>query len=121
MMSALKRGDGQALAESVMLQGILAGDVTSAAIATKLRLQNENLRLKRRMNMQRLRLESIKTRLLAKALEPKPEVPPQQLIRALEEIYGLTTIIEAKALPAPDEGTAIEEHPEGTAIEEHPA
>ncbi len=102
-MSALKRGDGAALAESVMLQGILAGDVTSAAIATKLRLQNENLRLKRRMNTQRLRLESIKTRLLAKALEPKPLPSPEELLASIEEIYGLgKEVIQVKALPPAD-------------------
>ena len=89
LIRQLKNGDREALAESVMLQGILAGDVTSAAIATKLRLQNENLRIKQRMHRQRLQLEAIKTKILAQSL-PRPQPDLADVIRNIEEIYGLT-------------------------------
>ena len=100
----LKSGDREALAEAVMLQGILAGDVTSAAIATKLRLQNEMLRIKQRMHRQRLQLEALKTRILAKSLE-QPQPPSwDDVLQTIEEVYGLRRgTVELRSLPEKSE------------------
>ncbi len=97
----LQKGDKDALAEAVLLQGIISGDVISASILTRQKMQRENLRLRQRLAVQKLRESRAQQRLLeVTADRAERKQSPADLIRTIREIYGLPPRpIEIKALP----------------------
>lgn len=87
-----RTGITQELAEATLLQGILSGDVAAASIATKVRLMNENLRLRQRLTASRLRSEQVKQAILRNELSRSKRHPPKtqdQIISSIRAIYGL--------------------------------
>ncbi len=80
------------LAEATLLQGILSGDVQAAAISTKVKLMNENLRLRQRLTASRLRSEQVKQEILHTELLRSKRNPAQtheEIISRIKAIYGL--------------------------------
>ncbi len=89
------------LAEALLLEGILSGDIRAAAFASRNKLQTENLRLRQRIALTKLRTEEIKRKVAEIALQaskPKNRSPEQVLI-AIRNVYGLTLAEPQKALP----------------------
>lgn len=94
MQSVLKAGDEDALASTMLLQGILSGDVMAASFHVRQRLQRENLRLRRRLNMARIKTETAKVRLLEieATARSRPASSPFELMNHIREIYGLPPV-----------------------------
>jgi hypothetical protein len=91
MQRTLRAGDEDALAQATMLQGILSGDVIAASMHARQRLQNENLRLRRRLTHVRIKTEEAKRRLLEAETDRSQvsgEITAIQINR-IREIYGL--------------------------------
>ncbi len=100
LKQAMRGTNSAELAESLILQGILSGDVYAASIHTRSRLQNENLRLKKRLTNSRLKTERVKRELL-EAAKPRPHLTAEQdryrnvqMMNRINEIYGLDPIPE---------------------------
>lgn len=75
------------LLEATILQGVASGDVMAAAVATRLRLQNENLRLKVRLNRWKEKRERIRAEILERSNKDQPT--RETLVQAIREVYGL--------------------------------
>ena len=99
ILNQVKKGDANALAQATMLQGLLSGDVMTAAIAERQRLQRENLKLRQRLTHAKMRTERAKAVLLEKAAAPQERLTPPELLAKLREIYGFQPFEEPKALP----------------------
>jgi hypothetical protein len=90
-----------------MLQGILSGDIMAAMVHTRQRLQNENLRLRRRITMSRLKTEEAKARLLSIEADrrARPEPTAREVLEQVRAIYGLPQATQP-LLPAPADAVA---------------
>lgn len=117
MLRAFKKGDAEKVTEATLMQGILSGDVTAAAIAVKIKLQNENLALRRALALSRLRTEGLTQRIQRRQAElmEKPALTSteqQQLMaRRIQEVYGValpaaSTITEAEVVEAKEIASA---------------
>ena len=96
----MKRGDREALTGAVLIQGILSGDVVSASIAERQRLQKENLKLRQRLTHAKLRTERAKAVLLERASIDRPALVGDALMHELYGIYGMD-YRPHRALPEP--------------------
>lgn len=78
------------LAEALILQAILSGDVQAAAWTTRTKLAKENLRLRQRIALTKLRTEQLKQRAAQLDIEAsEKKLTPEQLIQKVRAIYGL--------------------------------
>lgn len=103
MRDQLKKGNMgiEELATATLLQGIVSGDVISASIITRQRLQRENLRLRARLTNQKLRESHAKERLLqATAEKAERQLSREELTARIREIYGLP-VPKTHQLPTP--------------------
>ena len=91
MQSVLKSGDEDALVNATLLQGILSGDVTAASFKMRARLQRENMAMRRRLTMSRIKTEQVKQRLLTAEADrrEKPDTPWSVTVDRIREVYGL--------------------------------
>lgn len=88
----LKKGktDASTLGEALILQAILAGDVTAAAWSTRQKMHRENLRLRQRIALTKLRTEQLKQRAAALDIETsQKKLTPAQVMQRVRAIYGL--------------------------------
>ncbi len=115
LQRSLKKGDEDALAKSTLLQGVLSGDVVAASIHARQRLQRENLQLRRRLTLARLKTEHAKRLLIEAetARSMKGTEFTQATIDEIKAIYGLAPSLR-KSLPAPpaDAEVTVLEPPE---------
>lgn len=104
MKAILKRGDADDLANATLLQGIISGDVISASIVTRQRLQRENLRLRQRLAVQKLRESRAQERLLTiTAQKTERQESHATLMSRIRNIYGLeATLIQAPTPQLPE-------------------
>jgi len=77
------------LTRALLLQGILSGDVISASIAERQRLQKENLRLHQRLTHAKLRTERARAIILEKASTVPTALLGLELVNRMREIYAL--------------------------------
>ena len=101
LKAILRAGDEDALADSMLLQGILSGDVMAASFHVRQRLQRENLRLRRRLNMARIKTEAAKVRLLEIELYNRSKEPElvETTLNKIKQIYGLAPTVR-RELPS---------------------
>lgn len=110
MKAILRRGDADDLAQATLLQGIISGDVISASIITRQRLQRENLRLRERLAVQKLRESRAQERLLQlTADKAEQQINHAEIVSRVREIYGLQPFANPQ-LPASTE--IIQENPD---------
>jgi hypothetical protein len=107
ILREFKQGDQAVVTQAVMLPGILSGDIMAAMVHTRQRLQNENLRLRRRITMSRLKTEEAKARLLSIEADrrSRPEPTASEILSQVRAIYGLTHT-SPPLLPAPADAVA---------------
>lgn len=98
IMGVLESGDVEALVQATLLQGVASGDIIAASITAKLRLQNENLRLKQRLEKTKLAIQQQKLRAMEKL--NSTEATPQQLLGEIAKIYGLAPAISPSYMPS---------------------
>lgn len=107
MRNTLRAGDEDALAQATMLQGVLSGDVIAASMHARHRLQRENLQLRRRLTLARIKTEAAKQILFeaeAHRSEATGEITALQIQR-IREVYGLENHPFLQLPPAPQEKT----------------
>lgn len=103
----------QELTQALLLQGILSGDVVSASIAQRQRLQKANLRLRQRLTYARLRTERAKAQLLERTLTRPTPLQGLDLVNQLREIYGIAPLPLLPAAPVTAEIVSPVSLPEG--------
>lgn len=111
MSQALKKGKIgiEDLATATLLQGIVSGDVISAGIITRQRLQRENLRLRMRLAAQKLRQSRAKERLLnVNAEKEERQISHGELVNRIRDIYGLEIKPQQPQLPQSTQNTPEE-------------
>ncbi len=80
------------IAEALLLQAILNGDVQAAAFATRTRTQHENNRLRQRLALTRMRTERIKQKaaeIALRAAQGAGKSLSDQQLHDIRSIYGL--------------------------------
>lgn len=88
----LKKGktDAATLGEALILQAILSGDVQAAAWSTRQKLAHENLRLRQRIALTKLKTEQLKQRAAQLDIEAsQKKLTPEELMQKVRAIYGL--------------------------------
>ncbi len=80
------------IAEALLVQAILNGDVQAAAFATRTRIQRENNRLRQRLALTRMRTERIKQKaaeIALRAAQAGGKNLSEEQLHSIRQIYGL--------------------------------